>query len=52
MDNKMGSSVRVRVVFIVTIWGWYLQTVSYYKQEICIFIGADYILENFTIELA
>lgn len=52
MDNKIRSSVRVRVVSIVTIWGWYLQTVSYYKQKTCIFIDADYIPENFTTELA
>lgn len=44
--------MRIQGVSIVTIWGWYLQTVSYYKQETCIFIDADYIPENFTTELA
>lgn len=52
MDNKIRSSMRVRVVSIVTIWGWYLQTVSYYKQKTCIFIDADCILENFITELS
>lgn len=43
--------MRVRAVSIVTIWGWYLQTVSYYKQETCIFIDVDCVLENFITEL-
>lgn len=41
-----------RVVFTVTIPGWYLETVSYYEPETCIFIGTDYILENFITELS
>lgn len=52
MGNKIGGSMHVWVVSIVTIWGWYLQTVSYYKQETRIFIDVDCILENLITELS
>lgn len=52
IDNKIRGSMWVRVVFTVTIPGWYLETVSYYETETCIFIGTDYILEDFITELS
>jgi hypothetical protein len=52
MDNKIGRLMRIQVVSIVTIWDWYLQTVSYYKRETRIFIDVDCILENFVTELS